>query len=161
MCRHPYFQLWLHDDEELSGFLGAEVVERVTLHDWPLSSVERLRLATGATFIYKTQSSPTVEPIFYNSARSPVLVSAKTLDIPGEPAALVLDAVEQSTTTFGRESESALLSFVDMVLLQISNIEGSLPATADLRSEEHWLTYADEMLSRLASLMDTGTFPTG
>jgi hypothetical protein len=34
---HPIFAVPLHSDEELRDLLGAEVVERVEVHAWPLS----------------------------------------------------------------------------------------------------------------------------
>ncbi len=49
MHRHAYFDLWLHDDDELGPLVQGEIVERVTLHEWPLSSVQRLTLSGGRT----------------------------------------------------------------------------------------------------------------
>ncbi|MBI3960182.1 MAG: hypothetical protein HY328_15325 [Chloroflexi bacterium] len=47
MVNHPYFDLLLHDDAELAAHLGDAIVERVTLHEWPLSCVQRLTTAQG------------------------------------------------------------------------------------------------------------------
>ncbi len=73
MHRHPYFDLMLHDDDELSALLGSRVVERTTLHEWPLSCVQRVTTADGTRIIYKAQAAPTIEPEFYAVARSPLL----------------------------------------------------------------------------------------
>ena len=79
MYRHPYFDLWMHDDEELVPLVQSDVLERVTLHEWPLSCVQRLTLADGRKLIYKAQFGPTVESQFYARARSGILPWAKTL----------------------------------------------------------------------------------
>lgn len=55
MHRHRHFDLWLHDDEELVPLLQGQIAERVTLHEWPLSCVQRLTTAQGKKVIYKSQ----------------------------------------------------------------------------------------------------------
>jgi hypothetical protein len=54
MRQHLFFDLVLHDDDELSALLGSPVVDRRTLHEWPLSCVQRVTTAGGGTIIYKT-----------------------------------------------------------------------------------------------------------
>ena len=81
MDAHPYFNLWLHSDDELSGLLTSQVVERTTLHEWPLSCVQRLRLDDGRRVIYKAQFSEGVEAAFYAAARSPLLVGCRPLGV--------------------------------------------------------------------------------
>ncbi len=158
MHRHPYFQLWLHDDEELSALVGDRVIARVVLHEWPLSCVQRIRLASGDTRIYKTQSEPTVEPTFYATARSPVLIPAEILDMPEGPAALLFDDIEADSPDLLRGDETTRIEAVDRVLSGIANISGDLPALADIRTEAKWLAYAGPMLTELSALMQTGMF---
>jgi hypothetical protein len=57
MYRHPYFDLVLHDDEELSALLGWRIVERRTLHEWPLSCVQRVTTADDTRIVYKAQAA--------------------------------------------------------------------------------------------------------
>lgn len=158
MQRHPYFQLWLHDDAELSALLGDQVIERVVLHEWPLSCVQRIRLANGETRIYKTQRVPTVEPTFYASATSPLLVSAEILDMPDGPAALLFDDIGAATPRPLCQEETTCLAVVDEVLRGIANISGDLPAVADIRTDEGWFAYAKSMLMELSTLVKTDTF---
>lgn len=47
MHRHPHFNLWLHHSDELAVHIGAAIREQVTLHEWPLSCVQRIQLAKG------------------------------------------------------------------------------------------------------------------
>jgi hypothetical protein len=92
--RHEHFALWVEDDAELGALLGSAVVERTTLHEWPLSFVQRLRLADGRRLIYKVQGDPSVEPDFYARARSPLLVAAQAIDRSTGPDALLLEDVD-------------------------------------------------------------------
>jgi hypothetical protein len=48
MQQHPHFDLWLHDDAELANVLGSPLRERTTIHEWPLSCVQRIRTIHGA-----------------------------------------------------------------------------------------------------------------
>jgi hypothetical protein len=59
MIQPPFFDLHLHDDAELAALLGSPLVERTTLHKWPLSCVQRIRTADGRSRIYKVQAPPT------------------------------------------------------------------------------------------------------
>jgi len=63
--------LRLHDDSELAEFAGKEVISRDTLHEWPMSHVERVTLADGQTLIYKAQIGRGIEAAFYRDAVSP------------------------------------------------------------------------------------------
>ena len=79
MQRHRFFNLYLHDDAELAPLLQSDILERVTLYQWPLSCVQRLTTTDGRKLIYKSQFGPTVEPEFYANAKSELLVSAETI----------------------------------------------------------------------------------
>ena len=70
MKKHADFDIWLHDDGELRGIHGADVISRTVLRCWPLSVVERVRFAGGASRIYKAYYNLPVETEFYRSVRS-------------------------------------------------------------------------------------------
>jgi hypothetical protein len=92
VLRHPVFAaIPLHSDEELRDLLGAEVVERVEVHAWPLSCVQRLQLADGRRLAYKSQLPPTVEPDFYAAAASPLLPGFRDLGSAGDARIMTLD----------------------------------------------------------------------
>ena len=60
--------LKLHTDADLARLLGKPILERETIHEWPLSCVQRVTLEDGERWAYKTQLPPTVEPAFYEAA---------------------------------------------------------------------------------------------
>jgi hypothetical protein len=158
MHRHPYFDLWLHDDEELTTLLGNPLVERTTLHEWPLSCVQRLRIAEGRTLVYKAQAEPTVEPAFYSHARSPLLASAQVIGGASAPAALLLEHIPAPRLSELRLTEEEALHIGREVLEQIGRIAGELPAVVDVRTEERWSGYFRTVRADLQALVDAGTF---
>ena len=158
MYRHPYFDLWLHSDAELVAQLGSAVQSRTTVHEWPLSCVQRLSLADGRRYIYKAQAAPTVEPDFYAVARSPLLVKARLLDTPTGPAALLLDHLDAPHLADLHLPAAGALRIGEAVLAQIAAIEGDLPASADIRTEALWGEYFREVLAELTALVEGGTF---
>jgi hypothetical protein len=157
--RHPWIALWLHDDAELAATLGSPIVERATIHEWPLFCVQRLRTADGRAHIYKAQTAPTVEPLFYTSARSPLLVGVRVLDgVGGGPAALLLEEVAAPRLIDLHPAEEEAVRLAREVLGRIARIEGDLPTLADIGTETEWVAYANAMLADLAALVAAGTF---
>ena len=153
MHRHEYFDLWLHDDDELGPLVQGEIVERVTLHEWPLSCVQRLTLSGGRKLIYKTQFGPTVESEFYARARSNLLPWAQTIaEFDGHVCMLIefvrgplietLDLPEDEAARIGRE-----------VLARITDISGELPHVYDVSDEKKWETFIRAMLRTLTELV--------
>jgi hypothetical protein len=158
MQRHPYFDLWLHEDTELAELLGSPVSERTTLHEWPLSCVQRLRLADGRTRIYKAQALPTIEPAFYASARSPLLVNARILAVAdGPPALLFEDLVGPRLADLQLREEEALRHGT-AILDAIGQIADVPPTGVDIRTEAQWAAYAETMLANLNALVEEGSF---
>lgn len=158
MRRHEHFDLLLHDDEELTLLIQSGILERVTLHEWPLSCVQRLDLADGRKLIYKTQFGPTVEPEFYATARSSLLPSAQTiyqsdghvcmlLEYVDAPRVQDLDWQEEEAVRIGRE-----------VMEQVAAITGELPYYVDVSDEPKWERFVHVTLTSLRALIDEGKF---
>lgn len=158
MQRHPCFDLGLHDDAELAALLGSPVMGRTTVHEWPLSCVQRLTLADGRTRIYKAQAPPTVEPDFYLHARSPLLVTARRCEATDGPAALLLDDLTAPRLVDVRLSAKEGLRLAETILAQIDRIAGAPPVIADIRGVEQWVDYAETMLADLTALVESGAF---
>lgn len=158
MQRHPYFDLWLHDDDELTATLGSPIMKRVTIHEWPLSCVQRLQCAAGPSYIYKVQAPPTVEPTFYQHAQSPLVVAARMLHHDHAPAALLLEDVQAQRISELSLAESTLLTLVDDIILQIAQIAGDLPTLSDIRTSAHWLAHGLAITEDLRALVASGSF---
>lgn len=157
MHRHPYFDLMLHDDEELVPFLGSRVLERVTVHEWPLSCVQRLALADGRTLIYKTQADPTVEPEFYARARSGLLPQTRTIHSEDGRSSLLIEYIDAPLIEELDLPEAEVARVGREVLAQIAGIRGELPHRYDIREEGGWRRLVQELVSHLRARIDGGT----
>ena len=136
MHLHPHFDLLLHSDEELSALLGAALVERETLHEWPLSCVQRIRLEDGQRWIYKAAARPTVEPEFYAAARSPVLPCTRKLHRDAHYACLLIEEVHGDRLDSLSLSEADVLHTAARLLRKIAAIERVPGEDLALRKKE-------------------------
>jgi len=156
--RHSYFDLWLHGDDELALLIGSDVSERTTLHEWPLSCVQRLALADGRRLIYKTQFGPTVESEFYARAQSEILPWAKTIyEADGHVCMLIAFVEGPLAEDLGLGEEEAIRISREVVA-QIAAIKGELPHCLDITDETKWKTLVGSMVQNLRTLIDTGAF---
>ena len=160
MNQHPYFDLRLHTDEELSSIVGGHITERVTLHEWPLSCVQRLRLEDGRKIIYKAQSGPTLEPQFYRNALSPLLIPARTVYQEGHYSALLFDFINAPLLSEGSYSAAQVLHIGQQLQEQIAAVEGELPCYLDISSMDRWRELVDDTYRSLYALVESGQFAT-
>ncbi|AZN41338.1 phosphotransferase [Paenibacillus albus] len=162
MHKHPYFDLLLHDDDELEAVLGASIIERSTLHQWPLSCVQRIRMSDASTVIYKVQGEFSVEAPFYRAARSSLLVGAKAIataqsDLP--PALLLEDIDAPCLSELAIEQDEAL-RLVEAITDQISQIEieGDSPFLMNSGDLTNWERYSSALIGDLETLIERGIF---
>jgi hypothetical protein len=148
----------LHNDQELEARVGDRIVERVTLHEWPLSCVQRIKLAGGRQWIYKAQYGPTVEADVYARARSELLPRANTLYRDEGYTCTLIEYVDAPMFEDLEPSLTDALQVGREVRAQIDAIEGSLPCYVDIRDEERWRAYIEAMLGELSALIDAGKF---
>ena len=158
MHRHPQFDLWLHDDDELAAALGSAPTERTTIHEWPLSSVQRVRTADGRRHIYKVQAPPTIEREVYARARSPLLVKVRALQAEGTTVAMVMDEVEAPRLNDIRPAEADAVSIAWTLVRQVAEIEGGPPSMTKIHTEALWATYFSATLEDLSAFVADGTF---
>lgn len=159
MIRHAHFDLYLHEDTELEQLLGAGVATRETLAEWPLSCVQRVRLADGRTLIYKAQARPTVEPDFYAAARSPMLVAATALPNPHGPDGLLLEEIAYAPLSARQITPADATRVAGEVVAALAEaLPDGLPFLADLRGEQAWARFVDALLADLTALVAAGTF---
>jgi hypothetical protein len=158
MHRHNCFDLWLHDDGELAPLVQSNILERVTLHEWPLSCVQRLTTADGRRLIYKTQFGPTVEPEFYANARSGLLASAETIYQADGHACMLIEFVQGPLLKDLDLPEAEIVRIGRTVMDQIAGIAGHLPYLLDVSTEQRWGELADATLRDLSELISQGKF---
>jgi hypothetical protein len=158
MHRHPTFDLVLHDDQELSDLLGCRIVERRTLHEWPLSCVQRVTTADGTRIIYKAQAAPTVEPELYAAARSPLLPRAHTVYRTEQHACMLIEFIDAPRLADLRPPATEVVRIGRAVIEEMAQIEGQLPTVLDIGSPAAWAVAAESILAALRGLVDAGSF---
>jgi Phosphotransferase enzyme family len=159
MQTHPFFtNILMHSDGELAAALGVEIVERETIHEWPLSCVQRLVLGDGTRLVYKSQLPPTVEPEFYQSASSPLLTGHRVLEQLGDCATMTFDWIEAPLLRDVARSDAELVEHGRRVVAEIGEIRGELPVYLDIGSAEAWSAVGEVALEKLTKLVGDGRF---
>jgi thiamine kinase-like enzyme len=159
MYQHKYFNLRLHDNVELEEILRAKIVERRTLHEWPLSCVEQVITNDGRKWVYKSQFGPTVEPQFYANAKSKLLVDGKTL-FKSESGFvnMLFEYIEAPRIEDLNLSDNAIMAAWDNISQGIAKIEGKLPYYHDISEKKLWEELMETMLENLEKLVFQGSF---
>jgi hypothetical protein len=161
MEKHPYFDLWLHDDTELADALGTTVQARATLHEWPLSCVQQVTLGDGRCVIYKTQVGPTVEAAFYARARSPLLVATTILAESDSHAQMVLDYVDAPRLEDLDLQDDAIIATGRYLIAQISVIDcagDDWPVLVDISTPDRWLQMVEHLVDEIQALIESQSF---
>lgn len=158
MQPHPYFDLRLHDDQELGALVGSPITARVTIHEWPLSCVQRLHLADGRTMIYKSQCGPTVEAAVYQHARSPLLTSGRTFYDQAGDVIMVFEEITAPRLADLTFSPEQLVTIGQQLCQQISGIAVNFPVYLDLSTIAKWQQIMAVTQGHLAQLVTAGRF---
>lgn len=169
MERHPYFDLWLHSNEELTELLSTAILERTTLHEWPLSCVQLLRLADYSSLIYKSQLQATsVEPDFFaavqrDSARyariyRPRLPHARQLGTLHNSVVMAFEYIDAPRLDDFTLDETAILDHGNRLLAEIRQFPVDLPVYTDISTLDKWTPFVEETLSKLTNLISSGQF---
>jgi hypothetical protein len=167
MERHPYFDLWLHDTPELAEHLGAKIVERETIHDWPLSCVQLLRLADGRRVIYKSQLRATsVESEFFAAAnRADIkklfrsrLPHAESLGTLHNSVGMIIEYIDAPRLEDLQLTEAEIVEHGNLLQSELSQFPVDLPVYIDISSLAKWSAFVEETLSMLRSLIGHESF---
>ena len=159
MYQHKYFNLYLHDAAELEAFLQAKIVERRTLHEWPLSCVEQVTTNEGRKWVCKSQFGPMVEPQFYANAKSELLVAGKTLyKSESGFANMLFEFIEAPRMADLKLSDKAIMAAWNTLSQGITQIEGKLPCYHDISESKLWKELMKPMLENLEHFVSEGSF---
>ena len=76
MKKHIYFDLQLLENNEIANILSSEVIERETLHEWPLSCVEKITTTDQRQWVLKSNHEPcNLEGQFYQAVQHPNIIA--------------------------------------------------------------------------------------
>jgi hypothetical protein len=159
MHRRKHFDLAMHDDVGLAARLGSAVVGRATLHEWPLSCVQRLDLADGRRLIYKSQAAPpSVEAGFYRAARSPLLVKAEVVHESDGHACMLFEHLDAPRADALGLSEEEAVRVGREVQAQIAAMDSPLPCFLDVGTEDRWREAMAATCRKARGLITDGTY---
>src|SRR5215216_6348916 len=159
MYQHKYFNLRLHDNVELEEILRVKIVERRTLHEWPLSCVEQVITSEGRKWVYKSQFGPTVESQFYENAKSKLLVAGKTLyKSESGFVNMLLEFIDAPRIEDLHLSDNAIIAAWNNLSQNIAKMEGTLPYYHDISEQKLWKELMETMLENLEKLILQGSF---
>jgi hypothetical protein len=159
MLHHPIFRdLPLHSTQDLSERLGSTVQSRTEVHAWPLSVVERVRLADGRVLAYKSQLPPTVEPAFYEAVASPLLPGHQALGALGAAETMVLEWIGAPLLSSLSPSPDELVRHGRAVQAAISEVDVGAPVWLDIGSADAWSRVVDQTCADWQSVIDDGFF---
>ncbi len=160
MLTHAVFSnLLLHADDELSEALGAGIVERKTIHEWPLSCVQRVVLEDGHTLVYKSQRPPTVEAPFYASASSPLLPGHRALGKLGDCDTMAIDWIDAPLLADVARRDTEMVEHGRRLTAEIGKIGGDVPVYLDVGSIDAWSANARTTMEKLRALVLDGRLP--
>lgn len=154
MFKHQWFDLYLHTDEELGEILKTSITIRETLHEWPLSCVQRLITEDDYQWIYKTQTGPTVESQFYAEAKSGLLVTAQTLYEQAGHTIMLFEYVDAPLVDNLTLTSDEIVQMGRDIQEHMAMIKGDLPVLFDISDAKKWRKMVQWTLDNLRSLLD-------
>jgi hypothetical protein len=159
MHRRKHFDLAMHDDVELAARLGSAVVGRATLHEWPLSCVQRLDLADGRRLIYKSQAAPpSVEAEFYGAADSALLVRAEVIYKADGHVCMLCEHIDAPPADALSLSEDEAVRMGRELLAQIAAMDSPLPCFLDVGTEDRWRAAMGIAFERVRGFIADGRY---
>ena len=169
MERHPYFDLWLHSTDELTAFLSNGVIERSTLHEWPLSCVQLLKLNDGSQLIYKSQlRATTVEPDFFKTIQDEsdkkahaiysLLPKAILVGYMQNSVAMFIEFIDAPRLEDQSLDEASIIEHGIQLQQVMEKLPSNLPVYTDISSTEKWIIMVSDTLSMLKGLIESEKF---
>jgi len=153
MKKHDDFDIWLHDDDELSAIAEANVVTRETLRCWPLSVVELVTFSDGMSRVYKAFRNLPTEIQFYQQVRSQNIPRVYYSHSEADRHWLLLENVEgQCPDKLNREQIIDLCSRVREI---IAGLGPAGPYRLNL-SEGHYDEFIGSTVGQLERLRQEG-----
>ncbi len=158
MKSHPYFPLVIHENAELALILNNAIQRRTTLHEWPLSFVEKIVTKDGRKFIYKSQHTPSIEPAFYAQTKSVLLCSGRTIYESGHHSCMILNYINAPPLENLTYSEAAIVKIGRDLQAAIGNLAGNPPYLFDVTTKARWHVFVGKLLDNIDVLITTGKF---
>ena len=146
MKKHNDFDIWLHNDDELSAISGVNVSSRKTVQEWPLSVVELIRFNDGTRRIYKAFCNTPTEIEFYRKVRSRHIPEIFYCYSEGNRHWLVMEYAGEQIP--GGLDRNQLLVLAKKVREIICGLGSAKPYRYDL-SERYYACFVNDLINLL------------
>lgn len=153
MIKHEKYNLWMHEDFELSELLGSSITRRETLHEWPNSCVQKLTLENNDMLIYKYQSGGITESLFYEQVHSQIIPKARTLWRDNWFSCLAIEYIESPAMGLTDKTDGELIKISFDLVESIQQIQEKPPIILDLGSYKKWTRTVLETIKTLKQLI--------
>lgn len=148
----------MHSDEELTDILGARIKSRDTIHQWPLSCVQKIILENGNQMVYKSQLPPTVESDFYENAVTGLLPAHRVIGKLGNCDTMDIEWIDAPLLSEKGLDTNELIGHGKRITAQIRKIGGNLPVYLDIGSHDSWMHATHTTFEKLSALIKDGRF---
>ncbi|MDR2492578.1 MAG: aminoglycoside phosphotransferase family protein [Coriobacteriales bacterium] len=153
MKKHIFYNLWIHDDDELAVIAESEVRSRETLREWPLSYVERVNLKNGSSRVYKAQKGSGTEYAFYRTVQATFIPKAYFCSSDGDAHWMLLEDIDGCHPV--PQNSNALFDLGILARSQISSLGSECPCKHDL-SKKGYSEFVDSTVGLLLALLGDG-----
>src|ERR1700733_2084242 len=134
----------MHSNSELEQIFHERIVERVTVHEWPLSSVQRITFQSGQRVAYKAQLPPTVEPEFYQRAQSSLLPDYRILGEVENCTTMAIGWIEHPSLQSCNLDVDMLVTHGRQVVSHISRLDEDLPVHLNVGTSSKWISAVEK-----------------
>lgn len=158
MQKHEFFDLQLHTDEELSAIYGSRVMQRTTLHEWPLSCVQLVVREDGSRSIYKSQSGPTLEGKALQTLSGDILPTARVLHAADGYLIMDIEYIDSPLAESVHMSPDEAVLHGRALVRQIRALTcaDSCPVWLDIGAVDRWVTVARQVFAAYRKVLGKG-----
>lgn len=157
MIKHPYFDLEILEDAEISAVIGHHIRTRETLAQWPLSCVEKISADDGTAWILKSNHEPCdIEGHFYSAVSHPNIIKPTHIKTNSPYQTIIypfVEAIPFSMVNLNKKRDTVAY-FRDDFLPRLESIyQPGLPVYLKIDTEDTFLHAFRTMGLKLSQLV--------
>jgi hypothetical protein len=156
MHKHPYFDLLLLEELDLTHYFQQKILTRTIVQEWPLSAVEEINLKDGTVWIVKSVREPlTIEGDFYKQIVHPAVPAAVILYDEHPFQCFAYPKLSGSHPTLGILTVDGALSLMERLTFVIASIhQGNLPHRLNISTPQAFQQRFTLLIEKLNELIE-------
>jgi hypothetical protein len=155
MNKHPYFDLILLDETELSNHFKQNIFARKTVQEWPLSAVEEITLNDRTVWMLKSVREPlTIEGDFFKKVVDPLLPAAVILFDEHPYQTFTYQKLSGSHPSLEQLGVNGALLLMDRLTCAIASLyQENLPHRLDISTPQSFRKQFNLLIEKLHELV--------